>query len=574
MKTAVRFGVPALAALLVVAGLYYRLVQSASVRVDAVSSPEVRTGKWGNGPMGGPPEGPGAAAPRMHRPDKILFVSLGPGAMNRSGLAWDIFVVNPDGSGRRNLTRNKRMEIDPAWSPDGTRIVFAALEHPREQRTDLWVMKAEGSQARRLTGHPESVFLMNGDGTHPRLVKRVQADWQVGLQWLPRSRRLVFTRIREQLWGLPQDATLYALDPATGREKPLIKEDDGGVAGGGWFGTYLVGMVSYIVAEQRPVDQALIRAVQIGDGKKVKTLLEKGADPDARWEFFGLQALTIAAGRSQKPSPGLVRLLLDAGANVNARAPFSSHPLEGAATLEIARLLIERGADQEARNDALIGVAEGGSPEWVRFFLAHGAHADARRPDGESALMRAALWGHLNVVTLLLDRGADVNARSEEGWTPLTRAALQGHLPTARVLIGRGADVNARLKDGETALILAAEDGGADLVRLLLDRSADLHAKTASGHTALMRAARGGNLAVIHLLLDRGADVNARRIDGRTPLMLAAAEHGGSQTVRLLLARGADPSLKDNQGRTALQIAQSDGHHSIARLLTGKRPAR
>ena len=40
---------------------------------------------------------------------------------------FDIFVINVDGTGETNLTNSDYDEIDPAWSPDGTKIAFAGV---------------------------------------------------------------------------------------------------------------------------------------------------------------------------------------------------------------------------------------------------------------------------------------------------------------------------------------------------------------------------------------------------------------------------------------------------------------
>jgi TolB protein len=61
----------------------------------------------------------------------------------------EIYVVNADGSGERQLTDlPDASATDPAWSPDGTRLSFVA--HDGEQ-WDAWVVNADGSGLLRLT---------------------------------------------------------------------------------------------------------------------------------------------------------------------------------------------------------------------------------------------------------------------------------------------------------------------------------------------------------------------------------------------------------------------------------------
>jgi Tol biopolymer transport system component len=67
------------------------------------------------------------------------------------GENWEIFAIDADGSGQRNLTRNRSHDLDAAWSPDGRTIVFRTSRHGK---WELYVMNADGSGQRRLTRTP------------------------------------------------------------------------------------------------------------------------------------------------------------------------------------------------------------------------------------------------------------------------------------------------------------------------------------------------------------------------------------------------------------------------------------
>jgi Tol biopolymer transport system component/uncharacterized protein YraI len=72
---------------------------------------------------------------------------------------WELFIVNPDGSGYAPLTRPTTVLVDslpsnvaPAWSPDGQHIVFLSNRTPENSAGawGVWVMNADGSNQRRL----------------------------------------------------------------------------------------------------------------------------------------------------------------------------------------------------------------------------------------------------------------------------------------------------------------------------------------------------------------------------------------------------------------------------------------
>jgi dipeptidyl aminopeptidase/acylaminoacyl peptidase len=62
----------------------------------------------------------------------------------------DLFVMNAAGTARRRVTSTRVPERDPSWSPNGTRIVYAARTDPGG-RFRLFVAKADGSGRAQLT---------------------------------------------------------------------------------------------------------------------------------------------------------------------------------------------------------------------------------------------------------------------------------------------------------------------------------------------------------------------------------------------------------------------------------------
>ncbi|HEU5310315.1 MAG TPA: hypothetical protein VFV24_02580, partial [Candidatus Eisenbacteria bacterium] len=83
---------------------------------------------------------------------KIAFMST------RDGGEWEIYVMDADGSNQTRLTNNWFLDSRPAWSPDGTRIAFSG-ERPTTipdfpdllWNWDLYVIQADGSGETRLT---------------------------------------------------------------------------------------------------------------------------------------------------------------------------------------------------------------------------------------------------------------------------------------------------------------------------------------------------------------------------------------------------------------------------------------
>jgi ankyrin repeat protein len=113
--------------------------------------------------------------------------------------------------------------------------------------------------------------------------------------------------------------------------------------------------------------------------------------------------------------------------------------------------------------------ASRGHFEVVKLLLEKGANVNAKQPDdGRTALIWAAETGHSEVIRLLLEKGADVNAKQMRfDFTALMEASMRGDAESVKLLLEKGADVNAKDYSGNTALGMAKQRSLAEIVQLL-----------------------------------------------------------------------------------------------------------
>jgi TolB protein len=114
---------------------------------------------------------------------RIAFMSQQPGASGNDP-NYDIFVVNVDGSGLRQLTDAPGEEGFPSWSPDGTRIAFSST------RDDC--SNSDGPDCRTTgdVGPYQTIYVMNADGADQH---RLSLQLGMFVDWSPDGRYVVFS---------------------------------------------------------------------------------------------------------------------------------------------------------------------------------------------------------------------------------------------------------------------------------------------------------------------------------------------------------------------------------------------
>jgi ankyrin repeat protein len=359
-------------------------------------------------------------------------------------------------------------------------------------------------------------------------------------------------------------------------------------------------------------------ACQNGNAAMTRLLLDAGADPKAP-SATGTTPLMLAAAAGNVEA---IKTLLDRGAEINAKDKTNGQTaLMFAAALNRAdaiKVLAQHGAELNVTSTVLEPAAAAG---------ARGAQGTGARPGrpgrgnavllgGLSALHFAAREGQLDAVQALVAAGANVNQVTDsDKLSIMTQAIINGHFDIARFLLDHGGDPTLASTGGLTPLFATIDQRWAartwyppantdqektthlELMQAILDRGADPNAVMGpklwfrqfhgdwvdpTGATAFWRAAQSNDVPAMKLLISRGADPNIATLRKSTPLQAAAGfglepqvsnfvPDARLEAIKYLVEElHADVNAKDDSGYTPLHGAALTANNEVILYLVSK----
>lgn len=256
--------------------------------------------------------------------------------------------------------------------------------------------------------------------------------------------------------------------------------------------------------------QDILEAVRSNDLDKVKTLIEKDKQAVKQRTYSGDTPLHIA---------GLVD------------------------NEEIARILIEHGADLHALNGSLYTPLMRAGLKVTRLLVEKGADIHMVTGNGQLSALNVALMSkEKEVAEYLLERGARIPDKNHPYFRMnLINAAKKGIIPYLEKCWQEGVDP---LDAGEAQSSLfhyAAESNSAELLDRLFSLGVPFDGANMYGWSPLHHAAYSGNRVAVEWFVKKGADENRRTTDGSSPYSLAV-EADKQDVISYLRDIGADQS--------------------------------
>ncbi|CAD6581748.1 MAG: hypothetical protein ASARMPRED_000694 [Alectoria sarmentosa] len=297
-----------------------------------------------------------------------------------------------------------------------------------------------------------------------------------------------------------------------------------------------------------PGGTCLAAATFSGHKTVVRLLLDKGAKVNAvvqqtRSGYEKYSSPTAIQWAAERGHEDIVKILLAEGADVNicrGQPPMKSWGTAIDTPLKAA--VEERGAVRT---------------RIVRLLLDAGADINASGHGNSTALMdQPILNDNIQVMTILLDAGADPNG-NDELQTPFIHAIEYGQVQCANLLIERGANLESIDSHLISALCRLSwrRESFPSAIELALKVKPNL-----STEMLLIAAAKYGHSESVNLLLRNGTSADVQNENGLAALHAAAFTPGDDyETVELLLEANANVNIHGGPFGSALQAAALSG---------------
>ncbi len=202
-------------------------------------------------------------------------------------------------------------------------------------------------------------------------------------------------------------------------------------------------------------------------------IVEEWADLDISYSLPSIEPLPASRAGT---APENLEVTVTPGGTVDVRLVKHEEPqagpAEGGMSKDEALAQLKELGFRRFDANSFILAATTGKADVLKLFIAGGMPVDTKF-GGRTALMSAAMMGHVEAGKVLIDAGADVNQGDSTGSPPLSRLVMQcGGSELVQAFIDAGADITVELRGGVTLRRMAELTKCSENARVLKEAGA------------------------------------------------------------------------------------------------------